>query len=135
MLQKERFMALVQHMPALSWATIDEIIAACDQQEGFWEEEWLTATTLIAKKSLIRKHIRDVKDTDGMPLWHSLVTKDEDGREVHKYKQEVLFDQEDYLQVINYYVDRSLYTMRMAEALRDRAVKRYDLEQLALPWE
>ena len=119
----------------LSWASLEDIVTACDEAEDFWDAAWLTTAVDIAKKSLLRKFIREVKDESGMPLWHSLVTVDADGTEIRKYKQEALFDKEDYLQVIQYYVDRTTYNMRMAETLRDRVIKRQYIEQLTLPWE
>ena len=134
MQQKERFIEMMERA-RLSWATIEELVAECDNAEDFWDAQWLATAVSSAKKSLVRKYIREVKDEEGMPLWHSIVTVDTTGMECHQYKQEVIFDKEDYLQVIQYYIDRTTYTMRMAESLRDRAIKRSYVEQLALPWE
>lgn len=118
-----------------SWASIEDLIALCDSSPDFWDPVWVASTLDIAKKTVIRKYIRELKDEANMPLWHSLVTVNEDGEETRQYKQEALFDKEDYLQVIQYYIDRTSYNMRMAATLRDRAVKRQYVVQLTLPWE
>lgn len=132
--QSEQFneiMLQAQH----SWASIDAIIAFCDASKDFWGPEWFASTIDIAKKAVVRKYMRELKDEANMPLWYSIVMVNEDGEETRQYKQESLFNKEDYLQVIQYYIDRASYNMKMAETLRDRAMKRHYVMQLTLPWE
>lgn len=132
MLQElERFKAITAgHDP---WATIDDLVATCDAQ-GFWEQEWLDTTTDVAKKTKVRRLIRQVKDADQWPAWSSIVIADTDGVRKRLYKQEVLFNVEDYRQVVTYWVGSTQYGMKMAQGYRDHAVKRYAV-QLSLPWE
>lgn len=116
-----------------SWATIDELVQACDDAD-FWEAGWLAATTSMAKKARVRRLIRQVKDDDGWPAIASILITNDDGNPQRLYKQEVLFNPEDYLQTVNYWIGRAQYDMKMAEGYRDHAHKRYGV-QLALPWE
>lgn len=95
MLQElERFQTIMQGRDP--WATIDDLVADCDAQD-FWQNEWLTKTTNVAKKSKIRRLIRQVKDEDLWPAWASIIITGPDGNPQRLYKQETLFNKEDYL--------------------------------------
>ena len=54
---RERFRDLVGQTQ-LSWASIDDLIAACDASADFWDAEWLASALNLAKKTAVRKYIR-----------------------------------------------------------------------------
>ena len=84
------------------WQTIDDLMAICDEA-GCWEFDFESRALTNAKKMRIRKIISRVKDKDGFPLFPSVTILDDDGKKKRVYKQETLFDVEDYKAVVNYH--------------------------------
>ncbi len=119
---------------SFDWATIDEIVIACDRAGDFWPQDWLNQTTVFAKKSMIRRLIRQIRSDDGSPAFHSIVQADENGNEVRVYKQQDLFNVDDYLQTINYNVGRAQHFIKAATDLRSDLQKTTSI-QLKFPWE
>ena len=113
--------------------SIEDMVDALDAA-GYWKPAWLDKTSRRAKKAKIRALIRQSKDASGWPTWASIILKRADGTEQRVYKQETLFDMDDYDHVINYWKWYVQHGMKMAEGYRDRKVKRGG-EQLTLPWE
>jgi len=117
-----------------AWNTINDLLELCDTAADFWEAAWLKTATAAAKKAVIRRFVRQLKDEDGWPAIASIVVTETDGTQQRIYKQEELFHVEDYRQVVSYWVGNTQYSMKMAEGYRDHAAKRYAV-QLDLPWE
>jgi hypothetical protein len=115
------------------WNTIDELLSLCEE-EGYWTEDFLEKAVDEAKKSHIRKCIKQLKDSDGWDQWASVETQTAEGDTVRVYKQEALFDVEDYRQVVHYHNDRSDYHAKKAESYAARCQKRFNV-QLTLPFE
>jgi len=109
-----------------SWESIDNLVRLCDDA-GFWEDEFLASTTLRAKKARVRRLIKGRRDAEGIPNWASIEKKDESGKTVRVYKQEVLFDVDDYRQVVRYYGKRSSYYASMARSFAKRCKKRFNV--------
>ena len=130
MSEADEFERLTRHH---GFRTIEELLDMLDTA-GYWKSAWLMETTQRAKKAKIRSLIRQSRDETGWPTWANIVLQRPDGIEQHVYKQETLFEREDYRQVINYWISYTQQGMAMAEGYRDRMAKRVG-EQLTLPWE
>ncbi len=128
--EKERFTQAVAN--AHEWGTIDDLIEVCDDA-GYWSEEFLSHTEAAAKKSHVRRMIRSLKSADDWPIWASVESQNEEGKTVKMYKQETLFDVEDYRQIVRYHAERSDYHHHMAKGYAKRCRKRFGV-QLQLPF-
>lgn len=114
------------------WASIDALVDACEQA-GFWGADFVQAATVQAKKSHVRKLIKSLKDKEGWPVWASVETTNESGETVRVYKQETLFDIEDYRKVVNYHAGVAQHHVAMARGYARRCKKRFN-KQIALPF-
>ena len=131
MTKLEQFQALIAD---LGETTVDQIKDRLDAH-NHWDEDFYTAVLDRAKRSDIRQALRRLKGPDGRPLWYSVVgNAEEEDAGKRLYKQEALFNVEDYRQVIGAAIARAQYWQGQAAHLRDNLHKRYG-EQLALPWE
>lgn len=122
---KARFQALMGNADA--WMPIDELVALCDEAD-FWDEEFAQGAVISAKKSQIRRLIRTLKDQDNWPLWANVETTGQDGKTERVYKQELLFDPNDYRQVVDYHNERSSYHGKMSKGYASRCKKRFDIQ-------
>ena len=127
---KIRFQELMGN--ADRFASIEELMAICDEGE-YWSDEFMETVTEQAKKFHIRRLIKSLKGKDGFPLYASVETTDENGKTCRVYKQELLFDVEDYRKVVTYHHNRSNYHRRMAAGYKSRCNKRFNV-QLPLPF-
>ncbi len=107
------------------WATVDDIVALCDG-EGFWSKDFLAQSEVQAKKSHVRRLIRQAKDASGWPVWASVETVNEEGKTVRVYKQETLFGVEDYRQAISYHAGISKHHAAMVAGYARRCKKRFN---------
>lgn len=119
---RERFERVMGN--ADSWATIDDLVELCES-DGYWSNEFQATAALNAKKAHVRRMIRTLRDSDDWPVWASVETTNDKGETVRVYKQETLFDVEDYRQVVSYHVDRTNYSRRMATGYARRCKKRF----------
>ncbi len=97
------------------WMTIDEVVALCDEA-GFWDRDFETRALANAKKAKIRRAIGQLKDKHGLPKFPSIMITDDEGVKKRVYKQETLFDVEDYKTIVNCHV-------ALANHHRDRAIE------------
>jgi hypothetical protein len=81
-----------------------------------------------AKKAQIRKVISKLKDKDGFPLFPSITIVDDEGKRKRVYKQELLFDVEDYKTVVNYHAKLSNHHRDMAEGYAKRCEKKHQVQ-------
>lgn len=109
---------------ANAWAKIDTLVALCDEH-GFWNDEFLSHTADNAKKAFVRRMIKTLKTDDGDPVWASVETTDDEGKTVRVYKQETLFNVDDYRQVVSYHGDRANHHREMALGYARRCKKRF----------
>jgi hypothetical protein len=114
------------------WQSVPELVEQLDTA-GFWADDFLSEAELQSKKSWVRRHIKQLKDSSDFPLWASVKTKDDDGRTVTLYKQETFFDVEDYRQVVNYHAGRSDHHREMARGYSRRCKERLG-KQIRLPF-
>jgi hypothetical protein len=115
------------------WLTVDDLVRHCER-EGLFSKEFLEHATATAKKALVRKMARAQKDGRGWTQWASIKTKTPDGKEIRVYKQETLFDLEDYRQVIGYHATLAQHHRQVAQGYAARARERFG-KQLKFPFE
>lgn len=108
------------------WQTIDGLVAVCDEA-GCWGIGFTQRATANAKKSQIRKVVSNLKDEDGFPLFPSITIIDDEGKRKRVYKQETLFDVEDYKTVDNYHARLSNHHKDMAEGYVKRCEDKHDV--------
>lgn len=109
------------------WATVDKLVEMCDAA-NVWPEDFIDTVLINAKKSFVRRQIKQLKDDENWPLWASVETQNEDGETVRIYKQETLFDVEDYRQVVAYHADRREYHGMLAEGYVVRCNRRFHVQ-------
>lgn len=120
---RERFESLMGN--ADKWASIEDLVSLCDDA-GYWSDEFYAQAQGSAKKSMVRRLIRTLKDDTDFPVWASVETTNEDGKNVRVYKQETLFDVDDYRQVVSYHSDRSSYHATVAKEYAKRCKVRFN---------
>ncbi|MEJ7593813.1 MAG: hypothetical protein WKF77_19920 [Planctomycetaceae bacterium] len=84
---------------AAGWHDIDELVSKMDEA-GLFPPEVVLSAIGKAKKTYARRILSQMKDKDGFPLYPSVNVTDANGNKKRVYKQETLFDVEDYKAVI-----------------------------------
>lgn len=112
---------------SMDWATIEDLEAVLDQHD-YWDESFFDSAVQQAKRAHIRRRIKQVKDADGWPLIASVKTQNADGEAIQVYKQEALFDVDDYRQVYLYHDQRSEYHRQMRDGYARHAEQRYGVQ-------
>lgn len=108
-------------------ATVKELLALFDESD-YWSTEFLDHATEIAKKDHIRRKIKTLKDDNGVSVYASVEVQTESGEKERRYKQEVLFDVEDYRQVAAYHGERANYHRGMERGYAKRCKARFDVQ-------
>lgn len=121
-----------QIMAERGWMTIEDLRAEATQRGAFDEQFYATATE-NAEKAELRRVLKE-KDKDGWPSYGNVITVDGEGEQTHLYKQEALFDEGDYRQVIRGHADTANYHINMAIGYQKRALERFNV-QIPLPLE
>jgi len=116
-----------------AWATIEDLVAACDAGE-FWSREFIERAISMAKKARLRELIKHHTDHTGHPQWASITVPTIGGGTLRVYKREAAFEPNDYVQTINYWVQRAEPSRQIAETYRAHAATQHNL-QLSLPWD
>lgn len=116
------------------WATIDDLVKKLDAA-GYWDDAFNTSAIDQKKKAHVRRRIRGLKDDEDWPLYANVTITLEDGTEQHVYKQEELFNRDDYFQVFSFHKERAGHHIGMAIGYQKRANKRLNMNiQLPLDW-
>lgn len=126
---QDRFEQAISGMS--DWATIDALIARLDFVE-YWTPEFRETCVRQAKAAHARRMMKQLQDATGWPVFASVETKTPEGEVQRVYKQETLFDVNDYFQVVVYHRGRSNYHQKMASGYKRRAEERFHT-QLNLP--
>jgi hypothetical protein len=121
---RSQFLRLTKSKGFLS---IEEIVSRLDGGD-FWTDEFLETAVFEAKKSLARKFAREAKDKNGERIFHSIERVDSEGDTVRAYKQETLFDKEDYRQVIAYHVQQAHYHKGEAKRMQSACLQRLGVQ-------
>ncbi len=124
--ERARFEAfLAQHVDG--WTAIDELAELATQAELFGEDFRRDALT-YAKKNYLRRMIRSLKGPDGFPLMVSVERIGTDGKKRRVYRQESLFDVDDYKQVVQFHAAQATHHQGMAGAYAERCKKRFGID-------
>lgn len=120
--------AFLELTRAETWATIDVLVRRLDEA-AFWDKAFLDTAVAEHKKAFVRRQIRQLKDGTGWPLFANVVEVDPiSGDETHIYKQEQIFDRDDYVQVVTYHRRRAEHHERMAQGYAERARVRFSMQ-------
>lgn len=108
-----------------NWGTIEELQEVCDAK-CVWDDLFLAGAVEKAKRSEIRRLVCTIKDSDGFPAIASVVTRNEAGKLVRVYKQEKLFDVDDYRQVVDYHASQCAHHRVMAKGYAKRCRQKHN---------
>lgn len=112
----------------VTWASVDEIVARLDQID-FWSEGFIETSLDERKKAWVRREIKSLKDDENFPLFASITRRDpETGDEQRLYKQELMFDRDDYAHVVDYHRGREQHHHDMATGYAKRAERRFGVQ-------
>lgn len=92
---------------------------------GVFEDEDEAALVREHRKKVIRRELKQIKDEEGFPLIFSLAELDSSGHEIRKYKQESLFNVEDYKQALEYCRQHKNHWGRLERRLMKNAKKKF----------
>lgn len=104
------------------WKGIDEVVEACEKA-SFFDSRFRQEAEGRAKKVHIRRLIATLKDEEGFPLYASITVLGKNGEPQRVYKQEMLFDPEDYKKVVKYHLGLSEHHRNRAAGYVDRCAK------------
>jgi hypothetical protein len=120
--------AFVAATRTASWVDIDGLVAMLDAAD-YWDEDFLADAIDALKKAHARKQIKTIPGSDGLPAYQSVVTTDPmTGGTERRYKQEAMFDRDDYVQTIRYHRQRAEHHLREAAGLAQHGHDRYGLQ-------
>lgn len=112
---------------------IEEVIARLDAGR-FWDADFVNNALMEAKKSDTRHMSRTIKGKDGHRLLRSIELTNSAGEVVIGYKQEALFNVQEYKQSVAYHVARAIHHDGEARYLQGRCLTRYQV-QIDLPFQ
>lgn len=115
------------------WLSIDELVKKVRTNTEL-KNRLLEDVEDKALKTACRQLVKRVKDENGMPRFASIVQTDESGNEKRVYKQETLFDVNDYLQVTNYHSTQVIHHAKMVRHY-SAEYKTLTGKQLMLPYD
>jgi hypothetical protein len=120
--------AFVAATESASWVDIDGLVAMLDAA-GYWDEAFFDDAIDAKKKAHARQQIKTIPGSDGLPAYQSVVTTDPmTGETERRYKQEAMFDRDDYAQAIRYHRQRAEHHLREATGLAEHGRERYGLQ-------
>jgi len=117
----------------VEWMTIDNIVNEVKKHPEL-AERLLSDSRDKTLKFNCRQMLRSLKTDDGLPLFASIVEADPTGKETRVYKQESLFNIEDYKQVVNYHGQQVVHHARMASHYA-KAYQKQTSKQIHLPFD
>lgn len=120
--------AFVAATESAEWVDIDTLVAMLDAAD-YWDEGFFDDAIEAKKKSHARQQIKTIPGTDGLPAYQSVVTTDPmTGERERRYKQEAMFDRDDYVQTYRYHQQRAEHHLREAAGLAKHGHERYGLQ-------
>jgi hypothetical protein len=115
------------------WMSIDDIFNKVQGNPELVERLLSGGAREKALKSACRQMVKRMKDENGMPRFASIITKDADGNETRVYKQETLFDVNDFVQLVDYHGKQVVHHAKMASHYSDKH-KEATGKQVPLPF-
>lgn len=120
-------------MKMQSFMPIDAMVKAVRDCDDLDPTEW-DAVTEPALALYLRRVMRSKKGEDGFPEYGNVSIEDEEGKKTQGYKQEKLFDVDDYKQVAGYHFDAMHFHFTKGLIWRKRLKERYGI-QMPIPFE
>ncbi|MBS4027214.1 MAG: hypothetical protein KGZ58_01145 [Ignavibacteriales bacterium] len=117
----------------VEWMTIDNIVKEVGKNPEL-AERLLSDAKDKALKFACRQLLRSIKTEEGLPAFASIVEADPNGNEQRVYKQEALFDVNDYKQVVNYHSKQMVHHAKMARHYA-KECQHQTSEQIHLPFD
>ena len=108
--------------------TIEEVVTMLDEKSYNWGADFNARELAKAKKARIRREISRLKDKEGFPKFPSIIVVGEDGVRKQVFKQETLFDVEDYKTIVSYHVKLSNHHRDMAKGYVKRCKARHEVQ-------
>jgi hypothetical protein len=126
----ERFTEILAHR---DWMRTEEMVAALDRAK-FWDASWLENEAVFRVKSeYARNMARTITRKDGRHVFVNVVKTTADGEKTHIYKQQTLFNVNDYRYVVSYHKQMAVH--HIAEANRfARDCETYTGTQIPMPF-
>lgn len=124
-MDRERFAEIMASAPG--WNSIDSLVELLDES-NYWTADFLETAERGIKTAFVRRTIKTLRDDSKFPVWASVETTSEDGKPVRVYKQEALFDVEDYRQVVQYHTERASHHRRMATGYARRCEEKLGVQ-------
>lgn len=133
--QKEKTIEMFEEtLSNTQWCSIEGIVSEVEKNSDLAERLLSGDIRKQALKHACRQLIKRLKNEDGLPRFASIVEKDESGNEMRVYKQETLFNLDDYVQVVKYHSNRVLHHAQMASHYK-KEYESQTSEQLHLPFD
>lgn len=116
------------------WQTTDRMVEALDNA-GFWNEEDAVAEALdMFKKDYVRRMVRSLRTKGGEKVFINVKRTTNDGSHEQVYKQETLFDVNDYRYAVQYYKGVGMHYIAEANRLAMNCRNRKLDEQMVIPF-
>lgn len=115
------------------WVNIDQAYHRSVEDGGVFVNEDLDKVIEEYRKAKIRRALKQAKDENGQPKFASIERRDEFGDTERIYKQENLFNPNDYKQTVEYHAKLSKHHWREMQRYRGNCEHRHGV-QLPLPW-
>lgn len=119
--------AFAEILAQSGWADIDSLYMACKESNIFGSDFYDRAIE-IAMKEQIRRMLKSgkVKDADGNTInVASIIMTDKNGKKQRVYKQETLFEVDDFVQVVRYWKDSAKVCQDKLDYYIDLAVTKF----------
>lgn len=124
----------ISAMEGVDWATIDQIEAKLNLIPGFWD----SIATIEQIKSQWRKqkirHLTKTVRVDGVPLFASVETMNDEGEVIKIYKNETTFTPEDYKTASIYHSKTGVHHLKMSKYYAE-GYERLTDKQIDLPFD
>jgi hypothetical protein len=115
------------------WKTTEEMVDMLDEAK-FWDSEEVLGDVIAhAKKDFVRRSLRSMRDDNGDRVFINVKVKGSDGQTKNLYKQEMLFNVEDYRYAVGYYKNTGMKFIQEANRLA-RNCRRKCSVQIPIPF-
>ncbi len=116
------------------WGTIEDYVTAVRGNDELKAMLLTGDVETRALKQAIRQYLRQTKNEHGHSAFASIRTQDAEGNPVVQYKQETLFNVEDYQQVANFHSQRVIHHAQEATYYKRQCHAKFN-EQIPLAFD
>lgn len=125
----EHFADLLAHE---KWQTIDQMVDALDDAD-YWADDFADAALHRMKREHCRRMARSLRRDDGRHVFVHVVETLPTGEKQHVYKQQTLFNVDDYRFAVNFHKQMGIHHIARANELA-KDCQRFLGKQLPLPF-